>query len=261
MELTPTLIDVKSYWDRRPCNIRHSPLPRGTKEYFDQVEERKYFVESHIPPFADFPHWKNKKVLEIGCGIGTDSINFTRAGANLTAVELSQESISIAKKRFEVFGLSAKFYEADAENLSKTVPVETYDLVYSFGVIHHTPHPRKAIEEAMKYMGPQSELRIMLYARYSTKNFLIWLGLAQPEAQTGCPIAFTYSEKEICELLKGLQVISIKKDHIFPYNIEEYKQYRYKKSLPWRWMPESLFHIVERLLGWHLLIIAKLPKQ
>ena len=87
--MTKTVKDVKNYWNNRPCNIKHSKKEIGTKEYFNDVEYRKYFVEPHIPEFAEFDKWKGKKVLEIGCGIGTDSINFAKAGAILTCVELS----------------------------------------------------------------------------------------------------------------------------------------------------------------------------
>jgi 2-polyprenyl-3-methyl-5-hydroxy-6-metoxy-1,4-benzoquinol methylase len=94
-----SVADVRRYWDRRPCNIRHSPKPVGSKEYFDEVEARKYFVEPHIPGFAEFERWRGKRVLEVGCGIGTDSINFARAGAQLTAVDISGESLRIAEQR------------------------------------------------------------------------------------------------------------------------------------------------------------------
>ena len=67
---------VQDYWNERPCNIRHSSSPVGSQQYFDEVEARKYFVEPHIPGFAQFERWQGKRVLEIGCGIGTDTINF-----------------------------------------------------------------------------------------------------------------------------------------------------------------------------------------
>src|SRR5690349_856460 len=140
---------VSAYWNARPCNIRHSPKPVGTKDYFDEVEARKYLVEAHIPAFADFERWRGKKVLEIGCGIGTDTMNFARHGASVTAVDLTEKSLDVARQRAEVFGLKdrIRFIQANAEELSSSVSVEPYDLVYSFGVIHHTPRPERVIEE------------------------------------------------------------------------------------------------------------------
>src|SRR5579862_214968 len=142
--------DVQAFWDERPCNVRHSKHPCGTQEYFDEVEKRKFFVEPHLVEFADFPSVKGLKVLEIGCGIGTTTINFARAGAKkIAAVDLSGKSLELAKKRAEIYGFSDQiaFYQANAEELSKTVPLDAYDLIFSFGVIHHTPHPEKVLNE------------------------------------------------------------------------------------------------------------------
>src|SRR5262245_33449288 len=133
-----SISDVQRYWDSRPCNIRHSPKPVGSNEYFDEVEARKYFVEPHIPSFAEFDRWNGKRVLEVGCGIGTDSINFARAGADLTAVDLSGESLRVARQRATAMGVAdrIRFVQANAEELTSTLGTEPYDLVYSFGVVH-----------------------------------------------------------------------------------------------------------------------------
>ena len=258
--IQPDIQTVQSYWNARPCNIRHSTQPIGTKEYFDEVEKRKYFVEPHIPGFAQFERWKGRRVLEVGCGIGTDTINFARAGALVTAVDLSSESLKLAQQRAKVFGLEkcVTFYQANAEDLSAAVPVESYDLVYSFGVIHHTPNPSGVIAQIRGYMTPSSELRIMLYAKNSWKNIMIDAGFDQPEAQTGCPVAFTFTEQEVRELLAGFQIFEIRQDHIFPFVIEKYVKYEYEVA-PWfSAMPKQMFVALERNLGWHMLVTARL---
>jgi len=233
-----TMNNVKDYWNLRPCNIRHSDKPIGTKEYFEEVEKKKYTVEPHIPGFASFNNWTGKKVLEIGCGIGTDTINFARAGANVTAIEYSIKSLEIAQARAELLGLKIKFYHANAEELSRTVPVEKYDLVYSFGVIHHTLHPEYVISEIKKYMGPDSVLKLMLYHRNSWKVLLLKLmypitGIdalisENSEAQFGCPITYAYTKRTAKKLLSGFRT-KIRIDHIFPYQIGPYKRHEYKR--------------------------------
>jgi 2-polyprenyl-3-methyl-5-hydroxy-6-metoxy-1,4-benzoquinol methylase len=255
-----TVIDqVKEYWNRRPCNIRHSNAELGSKEYFEQVEARKYFVEPHIPGFAQFEKWRGKRVLEIGCGIGTDAVNFARAGADYTAIELSEASLELAKKRFAVFGLKGRLLSGNAEQAAELLKGETFDLIYSFGVIHHTPNAEAVITSIRSLMRAGSELRIMLYSRFSWKSLMIKLGLDQPEAQSGCLIANVYSNKQIKHLLKDFEVVSINKDHIFKYQISSYLKYEYK-IVPWfSWMPVRLFRALERACGWHSLIVAK-PK-
>jgi SAM-dependent methyltransferase len=259
MSSLPTLDEVASFWDRRPCNFRHSPREVGTREYFDEVEERRYFVEPHIPRFAQFERWRGKRVLEIGSGIGTDGINFARAGADYTGVELSKASLDLARRRFDLFNLQGKLVQDNAEELSKNVPGAAFDLVYSFGVIHHTPRPDAALREARKVIRPNGEFRVMLYARDSWKDAMIEAGLDQPEAQSGCPIAFTYSKEEASAMLDaaGFRVTSIEQDHIFPFVIEKYICYEYELQ-PWfAAMTPEMFLALKHRFGWHLLIVAQ----
>lgn len=264
---------VAEYWNARPCNIRHSPLPVGTREYFDQVEARKYMVEPHIPAFADFAQWRGKRVLEVGCGIGTDTINFARAGARVTAVDLTEKSLEVARQRARVFGLEDRiqFIQANAEELRKSVPVEPYDLIYSFGVIHHTPHPERVLEELRAYMAPHTSVRIMVYNRWSWKvlwilcvygKFQFWkidqLIAEYSEAQTGCPVTYSYSRTSGRAWLEshGVKVERAFAEHIFPYSIPEYVKYEYKKVWYFRMLPNFMFRALERAFGWHLCLVG-----
>lgn len=257
-DTSTTIEDVRSFWDRRPCNIRHSQREIGTKEYFDEVEARKYIVEPHILSFAQFERWAGKRVLEIGCGIGTDAVNFARAGADYTAIELSSASLALTRRRFETLGLHGQFLCDNAEGLSELVPTSEFDLVYSFGVIHHTPNQRGVVAEARKVIRPNGELRIMLYARNSWKLMMIEAGFDQPEAQTGCPIATTYSREMVDALFAGLfEVVSAEQAHIFPFIVDKYIEHEYEVQ-PWfAAMPRAMFEALERRLGWHYLIVAK----
>jgi SAM-dependent methyltransferase len=265
---------VQAFWNARPCNIRHSPKPVGTREYFDEVEKRKYFVESHIPGFAEFAKWKGKKVLEIGCGIGTDTINFARAGAQVSVIELSDESMKVAKQRAELFGLSDRitFTSGNAERLPELIRPQPFDLVYSFGVIHHSPHPETIVEHVRRnYMGPNSEFRMMVYAKACYKLFWImkeenvWdMGRADEliakssEAQSGCPVTYSYTYDEARRLLNGFDVIDMRKAHIFTWDIPTYKRYEFKKDEVWAGVNDQQLAELEKELGWHLLITSRL---
>ncbi len=268
-----SIIKVRDFWDRRPCNIRHSNAKIGSKKYFDEVEKRKYFVEPHIPEFANFNDWKGKEVLEIGCGIGTDTMNFARAGAFVTAVELSKKSLEVTKKRAKVFKLKnkIKFYLANAEELSTVIPVKPYDLIYSFGVIHHSPNPEKIINEIKKYCSENTVVKIMVYYRYSWKvlwilfkygKFAFWkldrLISENSEAALGSPVGYVFSKGDAEKLLKDFKITNLKVDHIFPYSIPEYIKYKYKIVWYFRFLPKNIFRRLETNFGWHLLITAKL---
>lgn len=253
---------VKDYWDSRPCNIKHSLKQIGTVEYFNEVEQRRYFVEPHIIEFAKFDNWADRLVLEVGCGIGTDAVNFARNGAIYTGIELSNASLALAQKRFELFKLKGTFLNGNVEELDKILGDVKYDLIYSFGVLHHTPNIRLALKKIHKYCNKNTNIKIMVYAKNSYKQKMIEAGLDQPEAQFGCPIANTYEKQEIIEILNetGFKTTSISQCHIFPYQIEPYKKYSYIKQ-PWfETMPKDIFQVLEKNFGWHLLIDA-VPKE
>jgi 2-polyprenyl-3-methyl-5-hydroxy-6-metoxy-1,4-benzoquinol methylase len=273
-KLDKSISDVQQYWDARPCNIHHSAKPVGSREYFDEVEARKYFVEPHIRAFAEFGRWKGKRVLEVGCGIGTDSINFARAGARLTAVDLSAESLRIAQQRAGVMGVADRieFLQANVEELTAAVTGEPYDLIYSFGAIHHTPRPERALAEIRSVAARGGTLKLMIYHKRSWK--VLWIAITQghgrfwrtdelvathSEAQTGCPVTYTYTRREARELVErnGFRIEDLTVDHIFPYRVRDYVQYRYVKEPYWRWMPDPLFRGVERRFGWHLMVTAE----
>jgi 2-polyprenyl-3-methyl-5-hydroxy-6-metoxy-1,4-benzoquinol methylase len=263
---------VEQFWDRRPCNIRHSTKEVGSEDYFNEVEKRKYFVEPHIPEFAQFEQWAGKTVLEIGCGIGTDTINFARHGARVTAVDLSVKSLDLARQRARVFKLEDRidFYQGNCQDLSALIPHKKYDLLYSFGVIHHTPNPPRALRQIKAFMGPQSELRLMVYSKVSFKLFRIMKERASwdmsridetiaqhSEAQSGCPVTYTYTFDEARELLSDFEILELYKRHIFTWDVDHYIKHQYKKHKAWESVSDEDLLKLESELGWHMLIRAR----
>jgi SAM-dependent methyltransferase len=248
--------EVKKFFDARPCNIRHGTAAVGTVEWSEQVTARKYFVEPHIKRFAQFERCRGARVLEIGCGIGTDTIEFIKAGAIVDAVDVSRESVELAWKRSCYLRGSVNFHIMDAEKeLPSPRGGEQYDLIYSFGVLHHTPHPERVLALAYERMKSGGELRVMLYAKRSIKRYLG----QQPEAQGGCPLARRYSKREALSLFtsEGFHVESITQAHIFPYRVKDYVQHRYIKRWLYRHMPSRMFRWMESVMGDHLLIVAR----
>ncbi len=156
---------VRAFWQAHPCGTKFSDAEIGTREFFARIEAHRYEKEWHIPAAADFTNTRGLKVLEIGCGIGTDGAQFAKAGADYTGVDLTDAAIELARKRFELFGLTGKFQIADAENLE--FPNESFDVVYSHGVLHHTPDINAAVQEIHRVLKPGGRAIVMLYHRGS----------------------------------------------------------------------------------------------
>lgn len=248
---SPSIEVVKTFWNNIPCNINHSNKDLNTKEYFNEVSDKRYKVEPHILTFANFENYKDKKVLEIGCGIATDGQKFAENGAIYKGIDLTPRGIEIAKNRFKLFNLPGEF---EVQNIEEYISNEKYDLIYSFGVLHHTPDINKALKNIYSMLKDGGELKIMLYAKNSWKYFRIIDGLDQYEAQNNVPIANVYTKEEVLDLLKDFKNIKIEQTHIFPYKIPEYKQQKFIKEDYFECMPDDLFNCLKKNLGWHLCI-------
>src|SRR5947209_19432001 len=156
---------VRAFWQAHPCGTKFSDAEVGTREFFERIEAHRYAKEWHIPDAADFTGARGLRVLEIGCGLGTDGAQFAKAGAIYTGVDLTDAAVDLARKRFELFELRGCFRTADAENLD--FEDESFDLVYSHGVLHHTPDTERAVKEIHRVLRPSGRAIVMLYHRGS----------------------------------------------------------------------------------------------
>src|SRR6266581_9174520 len=156
---------VRSFWQAHPCGTKFADAEPGTRHFYELVEKHRYEKEWHIPLAADFASARGLRVLEIGCGLGTDGAQFAKAGADYTGIDLTEAAVQLARKRFQLDGLSGQFETADAEHLS--FADESFDLVYSHGVLHHTPDTTCAVREIHRVLRPGGRAIVMLYHRDS----------------------------------------------------------------------------------------------
>src|SRR5260370_17269237 len=156
---------VRAFWQAHPCGTKFSDAAMGTREFFERVEAHRYAKEWHIPEAANFAAARGLRVLEIGCGLGTDGAQFALAGANYIGVDLTEASVELARKKFEFAGLRGDFRLPDPQKLDFTA--DLFHLVYSHGVLHHTPDTKQAVREIHRVLKPGGRAIVMLYHRGS----------------------------------------------------------------------------------------------
>jgi SAM-dependent methyltransferase len=195
---------VREFWQANPCGTKFADAPAGTRAFYERVEAHRYAKEWHIPAAAGFDAARGLRVLEIGCGLGTDGARFARAGANYTGVDLTDAAVSLARHNFELQDLAGEFRTADAENLD--FADESFDLVYSHGVLHHTPDTARAIQEVHRVLKPGGRAVVMLYHRDSY-NYRVNISLLR---RAGARLLHSESGLRVAHLLTREPVDSLR---------------------------------------------------
>ena len=183
---------VKDFWNEASCGEELYLKGEILKDaYFNQSIIR-YKLEPYIINFANFEEAKNKKVLEIGVGLGADHQKFAEAGANLFGVDLTERAVRKTIERLRLFGLKSNLSTGDAEQL--VFENNMFDQVYSWGVIHHSPNTQQAIDEIYRVLGKDGKAKIMIYHKYSFVGYMLWLRYAFLELKLFTSLDEIYSK-------------------------------------------------------------------
>lgn len=209
--------NVKDFWNLASCGERIYLKDFTKEDYLFQAEQR-YKLEPQLR-FGEFPKFRGKKTLEIGVGLGADHQQLAESGALLTGIDLTERAIEHTKRRFEIFGLTSNLLIADAEAL----PFEdgSFDAVYSWGVIHHSPNTEKAVKEIYRILKHGGFAKIMIYHKFSIIGYMLWIRYALFKLKPWLSLTYlyhnylespgtkAYSVQEAKILFKDFNIISI----------------------------------------------------
>ena len=265
------LIDDKQeaikQWTEDPCGkIGAKGFEEGTLAFYERVNQNRY--EEYAPwmkGVMEFSHFRERKILEIGFGMGTDLFQFASNGAEVYGIDLSPKHLEITQRRFELYGLNANLQLADAENMP--FDDNSFDGVYSFGVIHHTPNMQKTIEETYRVLKPGGKAIISVYNRNSAHyyfvlmaKYLIYLRFLREtyrqtlsrieyrENSNACPLVILSTKKEYESRFSAFREVTIECHHLHAHDFGPLK-----KIIPASWVKK-----LEHKLGWYL--VAKCVK-
>jgi ubiquinone/menaquinone biosynthesis C-methylase UbiE len=253
---------VRKFWNRTPCGSDYTDKKIGTREFFEESEKIRFDKRNHfyLKELIDFKKFKGKKVLEIGVGIGIDAKQFAQNGAIFTGIDLTPNAVKISKKLFKMYNLKGDFSVADAENL----PFEDnfFDVVYSCGVLHHTPNTKETIKEVYRVLKPGGQAIIMLYNKQSRHylidillyRHIIRLGFVRQSFQDTLnqntdgvenPLSKAYSRKGVRKLFSQYKNIRTKARYlVFPDFFDKI-------------CPYKLRLLLSKIMGWNLFIFAE----
>ena len=175
-------LDIQDFWQRHPCGAELvgdlSDESRAEFElFFDRYDKYRYATEPHILKNLDHVGFEGKQVLEIGLGQGADAEQIVRRGGIYSGADLTDESVKRVKMRFALHQLPFERIE-QASALDMPFADDTFDIVYSHGVLHHIPEIKKAQAEMRRVLKQDGKLVVMLYAKWSL-NYLLSISLAR----------------------------------------------------------------------------------
>jgi|SRR3989338_2141510 len=219
----------KDYWETRLPQSYITTEQPGTAEYEHKVNTIRYRKHQYIKRFIAPQGLAGKKVLEIGSGIGTDLLYFKNCGAEVTGIDVTKSSIEICKKRFAFYGFSGEFRQMDAEKLS--FADECFEVVYSFGVLHHLENTAKAIQEIHRVLKPNGHAFIRVNAKgwWYYLRIMLWQGIIRrklfhlPKQEVinqnttiagASPLVKYYSKREVRELFRLFTTLRIERNYL-----------------------------------------------
>jgi SAM-dependent methyltransferase len=249
-----TTADVRDYWNRHIHDLDITTHPVGSPGFFADLDQYHFEKLHHLLRLVDFNGCRGKRVLDVGCGAGTDLVRFARGGAEVTGIDLSSSAVELARRNFEQQGLTADLREADGEHLP--FPDDTFDLVYAHGVVQYASDGRRLVEECRRVVKPGGEAVFQVYNRISWLNALSKL-MKVPLEHEDAPVLRKYSAAEFRDLLHGFRQVRI---------VEE--RFPVKSRLHGGWkgvLFNTLFvgtfnalpRAVVRRFGWHLLAFCR----
>ena len=258
---------AREQWSHDPAGAVYGrEYEVGTREFFDAVERHRYTEYAPLmPEVMGFKEFAGAHLLEVGCGMGTDLLQFARGGAKVTGVDLTPRSIEISRQHFAVYDARGDFAIADAESLPFTD--ESFDVVYSNGVLHHTPDTAGAVREVHRVLRPGGQARVMLYHRGSAAYWgaiILRHGLLRGELlrghspedimsryvefneSGGRPLVKVYSRGQARKLFSMFSEVKIQVEQLT----------RPELYLLGRIVPEGMFRQLRRSVGWNLIVTA-----
>ena len=247
--------EIQRYWNERIHDLEMTDAEVGTKQFFEDLDDYRFDKLHYLPRVVDFSAYRDRKLLEVGCGIGTDLVRFARGGARVTGIDLSQTAIELARKNFALNNLSAEDLRvANGEELP--YPDATFDVVYGHGVIQYTADPAKLVRECHRVLKPGGSGIFMVYNRVSWLNALSKVMKVALEHEDA-PVLKKFSIAEFRELLKPFAQVEIIPER-FPVKSRLHKGW---KGIAFNTVFVGTFNALPRSLvrplGWHLMAFTR----